>query len=362
MNLNPKLRERHFSSCPVDVEIYDLNGSPTAGNRPDPGSNELFNDVAAPKYSTGEMKSTPTVSNPHYPVIEFGSVHRSQGRDRAGKGVSWARVARNFRHIDLQTEPIRVPVVGEVGLAAGSNLDLSDPFSGVLAPGVEGAARMLSVVELPVTDLDNLGNNYQFVESDKGVNTEVTAEGFHDPNKFRHLKKRRRRKLVDLHRKGIQNRRQNQVAGEPESIDEEITKDDNHSILRGRDLFVKWGSPSARREELGFLIFPNHIGRDFGLSKDKRGWQRSCSICFNQITDGGVHIPDIFVIVCLNLPILATPGATRRACIVSWCSILNTFDNWINWETSRDKFFGSHGSRGAFDSSHLTNRVTRTKK
>jgi hypothetical protein len=123
-------------------------------------------------------------------VIEFGSVHRSQGRDRAGKGVSWARVARNLGHVDLQIETIRVPVVGEVGLAAGSNLDSSDPFSGVLAPGVEGASRMLSLVELPVTDLDNLGNNYQFVESGKGVNTEVTTKGLHDPNKFRHLKKR----------------------------------------------------------------------------------------------------------------------------------------------------------------------------
>jgi hypothetical protein len=39
------------------------------------------------------MKSTLAISNPHRPVIEFGSVHRSQGRDRAGQGVSWARVA-----------------------------------------------------------------------------------------------------------------------------------------------------------------------------------------------------------------------------------------------------------------------------
>jgi hypothetical protein len=36
--LNPELRERHFLSYPVDVEIYDLDGSPTAENRPNPGS------------------------------------------------------------------------------------------------------------------------------------------------------------------------------------------------------------------------------------------------------------------------------------------------------------------------------------
>jgi hypothetical protein len=276
--------------------------------------------------------------------------------------VSWARIARDFGHVDLQIEPIRIPVIGEVRLAAGSDLDSSNPFSGVLAPGVEGAACVLSLVEQPVADLDNVGNNYQFVESGEGVNTEVTAKGLHDPNKLRQLKKRRRRKLVDFHEKGMQDRRQNRVTRESESADEEIPKDDNLSILNGRDLFVKWGSPSARREEPGCFIFSDQVGRDFGLSEDKRGWQRSYSLCLNQIADASVHIPDIFVVVCSNLSILATPGATRRPYIFSSCSILSTFDNRINWETSCDKFFGSHGSRGAFDSSHPTNRVTGTKK
>jgi hypothetical protein len=71
---------------------------------------------------------------------------------------------------------------------------------------------------------------------------------------------------------------------------------------------------------------------------------------------------DIFVVVRSNLSILVTPGATGRAYIFSRCSILRTFNNRINWETSCDKFFGSHGSHGAFDSSHLTNIVTGTKK
>jgi hypothetical protein len=158
--LYPEFRERHLSSCPVDVEIDDFNGSPTAGNRLDPSSNELFNDVTATKYSTGKMKCTLAVSNSHCPVVEFGSVHRGQGRDRAGQGVSRAYVARDFRHVDLQVEPIRVPVVGEVGFATGSNLNSSDPLSGVLAPGVEGAARMLRVLELPVAGLNNLENNH----------------------------------------------------------------------------------------------------------------------------------------------------------------------------------------------------------
>jgi hypothetical protein len=50
---------------------------------------------------------------------------------------------------------------------------------------------------------------------------------------------------VDLHGKGIQDRGQNRVTRESKSTDEEIPKNDNLSILRGRDLFVKWGSPSA---------------------------------------------------------------------------------------------------------------------
>jgi hypothetical protein len=308
------------------------------------------------------MKSTLAVPNPHCPVIEFGSVHCSQGRDRARQGVSWARIARDFRHVDLQIEPIRIPVVGEVGLAAGNNLDSSNPLSGVLAPGVEGAACVLSLVELPAADLDNIRNNYQFVESGKGINIEVTSKGLHDPNKLRQLKKRRRRKLVDFHGKGIQDRRQNRVTGESESTDEEIPKDNNLSILGGRDLFVKWGSPSARREEPGCFIFSNQVGRDFGLSEDKRGWQRSYSLGLNQVADVGVHIPDIFVVVRSNLSIPVTPGATRRTYIFSWRNIFSNFDNRIDWETSCDKFLGSHGSRGAFDSSHLTNRVTGTKK
>jgi hypothetical protein len=80
-------------SCLVDVEVHDLIGRPTAGNRPDPGSHELFNNVAATKYSTGEMKCTFAVPNPHCPMIEFGSIHRGKGRNWAGQGVSRACVA-----------------------------------------------------------------------------------------------------------------------------------------------------------------------------------------------------------------------------------------------------------------------------
>jgi hypothetical protein len=269
VKFNPELRERHLLSGPVDLQVYDLSGRPTTRNRPNPGGHELFNDIATAKYGTGKMKCTFAVPNPQGPLIEFSRVHRCQGRNRARQRMSRACIAGDFRHVDLQIEPMRVPVVGEVGLAARSNLNSGDPLSGVLAPGVEGAARVLSVIELPVAALDNFGDNYQFVESSEGIDTGVAAEGLHDPNEFRHLKERSRRKLVDFHRKGFQNSRQNRVAGEPEPTDKEVAKDNKFSVPRGRDLLVKRGSPSARREEPGSLILPNHVGCHLGLSEDK---------------------------------------------------------------------------------------------
>jgi hypothetical protein len=79
---------------------------------------------------------------------------------------------------------MRVPVPGEVRLTAESNLNSGDSLSGVLATGVEGTTRVLSVIELPIAALDNFGDNHQFVESGKGVDAGVAAEGLHDPNEL----------------------------------------------------------------------------------------------------------------------------------------------------------------------------------
>jgi hypothetical protein len=117
-------------------------------------------------------------------MSELGSIHSSQGCDRAGQRVSWSFIARNFRHVDLHVEPVRIPIISEVGLAAGSDLNSRIPFSGVLASSVEGAACVLSFVELPVVDLDDIGNDDQFEKSGESVNAKITAEGFHDPNKL----------------------------------------------------------------------------------------------------------------------------------------------------------------------------------
>jgi hypothetical protein len=98
--------------------------------------------------------------------------------------MSRAGVAGNFRHVDLQIKPMRVLVLGKIRLAAGSNLNSGDSLSGVLATGVEGATRMLGVIELPIAALDNFGDNHQFIESSKSVDAGVAAKGLHDPNEL----------------------------------------------------------------------------------------------------------------------------------------------------------------------------------
>jgi hypothetical protein len=81
---------------PVHIKVHDLSGRPTTRNRPNPGGHELFDDIAATKYGTGKMKCTFAVPNPQGPLIEFGRVHRSKGRNRARQGLSRAGVAGNF--------------------------------------------------------------------------------------------------------------------------------------------------------------------------------------------------------------------------------------------------------------------------
>jgi hypothetical protein len=47
---------------------------------------------------------------------------------------------------------------------------------------VEGAACIVSLVELTVVDFNNIGNDDQLKESGESVSAKVAAEGLHDPN------------------------------------------------------------------------------------------------------------------------------------------------------------------------------------
>jgi hypothetical protein len=108
------------------------------------------------------------------------------------------------------------------------------------------------MVELPFFTFDDLRDDHQFVESGESVNARTAAEGLQNPHKLRHFKERCWRKLVDLQRKCIENSWQDGVTGEPQPTDKEIPKYDNFSVLGSRDLLVKRGTPSARREEPAF--------------------------------------------------------------------------------------------------------------
>jgi hypothetical protein len=123
------------------------------------GSNELFNNIAASKDSAGEVKCIFTTFDPNCPMLEFRSVHNSQGFDGTGQRMGWSFVSRNLRHVSLDIKPVRAPIVSQVGFAAGRDLNSRDPSSGVLSSGVESTTRIVSFVELPVVDFDNVGHN-----------------------------------------------------------------------------------------------------------------------------------------------------------------------------------------------------------
>jgi hypothetical protein len=71
----------------------------------------------------------------------------------------------------------------------------------------------VSLVELTVVDLNDIWNDDQLKKSGESVGTKVAAEGLHDPNELGHFQERGRRKLMNLHRKSIQNSRKDRVVG-----------------------------------------------------------------------------------------------------------------------------------------------------
>jgi hypothetical protein len=75
--------------------------------------------------------------------------------------MSWSFVARNRRHVHFDVEPVRTPVLCEVSLAAGRDLNSRDSLSRVLTTGVEGATRVMSFIILTIVDLYNVCHNNQ---------------------------------------------------------------------------------------------------------------------------------------------------------------------------------------------------------
>jgi hypothetical protein len=176
---NPELREGNLPICPVDIVVHEFGRGPTVRDRPDARSDKFFDNITTAEYCAGQMKSTLAIPDSQGPLVVLPYVHRGEGRDRAGK----------LRHIDFQVKPVRLPIIGKVGLAARRNLNSGNPLSGVLASRIEGTACMLAVVELPIFTFNNFWNNYQFVKSGEGIDDRAAAEGLQNPYKLRDFEK-----------------------------------------------------------------------------------------------------------------------------------------------------------------------------
>jgi hypothetical protein len=81
--LDPELRERHLLVGPVDIVVHELSRGPTVRDRPDPGGDEFFDDIAAVKYGAGQMKCILTASDSQSPLVELPNIYRGKRRDRA---------------------------------------------------------------------------------------------------------------------------------------------------------------------------------------------------------------------------------------------------------------------------------------
>jgi hypothetical protein len=100
-----------------------------------------------------------------------------------------------------------------------------------------------------------------------------------------------------------------------------------------------------------------------GFFENKRRRERSRRPCSDQISDIGIHIPDIFI-TCPDLTVFVTPGfaGSRRTLLFGRLSILRILGNWFGWKASCSKFFSRHGSCSTFDSSHLFDSSTDKRK
>jgi hypothetical protein len=57
------------------------------------------------------------------------------------------------------------------------------------------------------------------------------------------------------------------VTREPQPTDDETPKYHNLSVLRSWNQLIKWGTPSARGEESGLLVFTNRVACHLRLSE-----------------------------------------------------------------------------------------------
>jgi hypothetical protein len=98
--------------------------------------------------------------------------------------VSWSIVSRNRRHIHLDVEPKRTPIFGEISFAAWHDLNLCNSISRILPTRVEGAARVVCFVVMPIVKFDNVRLDDQLEQSLEYISTKVASKGLHNPEKL----------------------------------------------------------------------------------------------------------------------------------------------------------------------------------
>jgi hypothetical protein len=69
--------------------------------------------------------------------------------------IGWSSVARDLRHVNLHIKPKRISIFGEVGLAAGRDLNSRQAFPRILPTLVEGAACVVRFVILAIVEFDD---------------------------------------------------------------------------------------------------------------------------------------------------------------------------------------------------------------
>jgi hypothetical protein len=98
--------------------------------------------------------------------------------------VSWSIVSRNRRHIHLDVEPKRTPIFGEISFATWHDLNSCNSLPCILLTRVEGAARVVCFVVMPIVKFDDVRLDDQLEQSCEYISTEVASKGLHNLEKL----------------------------------------------------------------------------------------------------------------------------------------------------------------------------------
>jgi hypothetical protein len=130
-------------------------------NQPNISDNEFLNNVSATNNLAGQVKGTFIVPETNCAMIVGSSASSGQLCNRRRERKGWPFITRNLRHVHFHIEPVRIPIFGEIRLAARRNLNSCEPSSRILSASVEGTTAEVRFAVLAVTEFDNSRLNDQ---------------------------------------------------------------------------------------------------------------------------------------------------------------------------------------------------------